>query len=130
MLIYEQLHGLSKYGELTTLRMGSVTWVLLNSDRVISEIIAKRENVTSERPYLPIASGLVSRDRRTVLRQTAHWTEGRIMMHYLLTGTALKSYGNGKRSRACNSSPHISIGLTDGTRIIIGIPARSFIVLC
>ena len=86
MLIYEQLHGLSKYGELTTLRMGSVTWVLLNSDRVISEIIAKRGNVTSERPYLPIASGLVSRDRRTVLRQTAHWTEGRIMMQYLLTG--------------------------------------------
>ena len=62
-LIPCQLSSLSQYGEMTTLHLGSKGWVL-NSDRV-----------TSERPF-PIASGLVSRDKRTVLCQTAQWAEG------------------------------------------------------
>ena len=52
-----QLSSVSQYGKITTLRLGSKTWVLLNSDRVISEIIAKRGAITSERPFLPIATG-------------------------------------------------------------------------
>ena len=44
-------------------------------------------------PFLPIASGLVSRDKRTVLCQTAQWAEGRRAMHHLLNGAALKTYG-------------------------------------
>jgi hypothetical protein len=51
---------------MTTLHLGPKTWVLLNSGRAISEIIAKRGAITSEQPFLPIASGLVSRDKRTV----------------------------------------------------------------
>ena len=43
-------------------------------------------------PFLPIASGLVSRDKRTVLCQTAQWAEGRRAMHYLINGAAL-TYG-------------------------------------
>ena len=78
---------------MTTLHLGSKTWVLPNSDRIISEIIAKRGAITSERPFLPIASGLVSRDKRTVLRQTAQWAEGRRAMHRLPNGAALKTYG-------------------------------------
>lgn len=78
---------------MTTLRMGSIIWVLLNTSRLATEIIAKRGNVTGERPYLPIASGLVSRNRRTVLRETAQWAEGRRVMHHLLHGSALKTYG-------------------------------------
>lgn len=79
---------------MTTLQMGSSTWVLLNSDRVVLEIIAKRGHISSERPYFPIASGLVSRGQRTVLRQTAQWTEGRRVLHSLTNNsTALKSYG-------------------------------------
>ncbi len=73
--------------------MGSKTWVLLNSERVVTEIIAKRGAITHERPYFPIAGGLVSQDRRTVLRQTAEWTEDRRVMHQLLNGSALKIYG-------------------------------------
>lgn len=91
-LIPCQLSSLSQYGEMTTLHLGSKTWVLPNSDRVISEIIAKRGAITSERPFLPIASGLVSRDKRTVLRQTAQWAEGRRAIHHL-NGAALKTYG-------------------------------------
>lgn len=72
--------------------MGHKTWVMLNSDRVVQEIIAKRANITGERPYLPVASGLVSRHKRTVLRQTKEWSEGRRVMHHLLSGTALNGY--------------------------------------
>jgi len=78
---------------MVTLQMGSKTWVLLNSERVVTEIIAKRGAITHERPYFPIAGGLVSQDRRTVLRQTADWTEDRRVMHQLLNGSALKIYG-------------------------------------
>lgn len=78
---------------MTTLKMGAKTWVFLNNNRVVTEIISKRGNITGERPYLPVASGLVSRHKRTVLRQTAQWTEGRRVMQRLLNGTALESYG-------------------------------------
>ena len=43
-------------------------------------------------PFLPIASGLVNRDKRTVLCQTAQWAEGRRAMHHLTNGAAL-TYG-------------------------------------
>jgi hypothetical protein len=75
-----KLNSLGEYGEMTTLHMGSRTWVLLNSDRVVSDIILKQGKITTERPYMPIASGLVSNDKRTVIRQTAYWLEGRRVM--------------------------------------------------
>ena len=92
-LMKDQFSSLSQYGEMVTLQMGSKTWVLLNSNRVVTEIIAKRGSITHERPYFPIASGLVSHDKRSVLRQTAEWAEDRRIMHQLLNGHALKTYG-------------------------------------
>ena len=53
-----QLASLILYGEMATLRMGSKTWVVLNTDRVVSKIIAKR---TNERFHMPVASGTVSK---------------------------------------------------------------------
>ncbi|TVY81707.1 Cytochrome P450 monooxygenase patH [Lachnellula suecica] len=88
------LHSLAEYGEMTTLHMGTRTWVLLNSDRVVSDIILKQGKITGERPSMPIASGLVSNGKRTVIRQTADWQEGRRVMHHLLSGSALKVYGD------------------------------------
>jgi len=78
---------------MVTLQMGSRTWIVLNSKRVASEIINKRGSVTHERPYMPIASGLVSNNKRTVIQRTADWTEGRRVMHQLLNGSVLKTYG-------------------------------------
>ncbi|MCJ1251389.1 hypothetical protein MMC30_008622 [Trapelia coarctata] len=78
---------------MTTLHMGSKLWVVLNSKRVVEEIIAKRGALTHQRPYMPIASGLVSRDKRLVLQPTAQWTESRRLTHYLLSGSTLKTYG-------------------------------------
>ena len=83
---------MSRYGEMTTLHMGTKTWVLLNSERVAFEIISKRGKITTERPEMPIASGLVSNQKRTVIRQTKDWQEGRRVMHQLLSGSNLKTY--------------------------------------
>lgn len=77
---------------MVTLHMGSQTWVVLNSDRVVSELIAKRGKITNERPYMLIASDLVSNGKRTVIRQEAEWREGRRVMHQLLSGSNLKVY--------------------------------------
>lgn len=79
---------------MTTLHMGAQTWVLLNDGRVIADIIGKHGKITTERPYMPIAGGLVSNNMRTVIRQTASWTEGRRVMHHLLNGSVLRTYGN------------------------------------
>lgn len=77
---------------MVTLHMGSKTWVVLNSDRVVSELIAKRGKITNERPHMPVASDLVSNGKRTVIRQEEEWREGRRVMHQLLSGSSLKVY--------------------------------------
>ena len=83
---------MSGYGEMATLHMGAKTWVLLNSDRVAYEIISKRGKITAERPEMPIAGGLVSNNKRAVIRQTKEWQEGRRVTHQLLSGSNLKTY--------------------------------------
>lgn len=87
-----QLVSLISHGEMVTLHMGSKTWIMLNSDRVVTELIAKRGRITNERPHMPIASDLVSNGKRTVIRQEEEWREGRRVMHQLLSGSNLKVY--------------------------------------
>ncbi|KAK1975281.1 cytochrome P450 [Colletotrichum cereale] len=72
---------------MVTLRMGSKTWVMLKSGRVVSEIIAKRGQITNERPRMSVLS-----DLRTVIWQQREWREGRHVMHQLLGGSNLKVY--------------------------------------
>ncbi|KAI0099068.1 cytochrome P450 [Nemania sp. FL0031] len=79
---------------MTTLSMGTKTWVLLNSERVLNEIIAKRAGVTHERPYFPIAGGLVSRNYRLFLQKTEKWREGRRLLHQLMMGEHSKAHSN------------------------------------
>ncbi|KAI1419680.1 cytochrome P450 [Xylaria sp. FL1777] len=59
---------------MTTLSMGTKTWV--------------------ERPYFPIAGGLVSRNHRLFLQKTDQWREGRRLLHQLMTGEASKFYSS------------------------------------
>ncbi|TVY40482.1 Cytochrome P450 monooxygenase [Lachnellula occidentalis] len=94
------LSSMRQHGEMTTLRLGSQTWILLNSKRVAADLINKQGKLTTERPYMPIASGLVSNDKRTVIRQTAGWAEGRRVMHHLLSGSALRVYGDWQESES------------------------------
>ncbi|KAF2995305.1 hypothetical protein E8E14_004083 [Neopestalotiopsis sp. 37M] len=83
----------TQYGEMTTLHLGQKTWVFLNSNRVVSEIIAKKSSITNTRSPMPISSGIVSHDRRSLILPQETWTERRRVMHSLLSGTALKQYG-------------------------------------
>lgn len=78
---------------MTTLHLGSRTWILLNSKRVTQEIIAKHGTITAGRNYMPVASGIVSRNMRSLLMPIEKWTEARRVMHPLLSGSALKQYG-------------------------------------
>lgn len=87
---------------MTTLHMGSQLWVVLNSQRAISDIQVKRSKATGERPDMPIASGLVSKGKRAVLRKsTSAWNEGRRLMHHLLSGTALRKYAELEEQESC-----------------------------
>ncbi|KAI0534432.1 cytochrome protein [Xylaria digitata] len=90
---HKLLGRLAKYGEMTTVHLGQKTWVFLNSSRVVSEIIAKRSSVTNTRSPMPIASGIVSHDRRSLILPQEAWAEHRRVMHSLLNGSALKQYG-------------------------------------
>lgn len=79
---------------MTTLSMGTKTWVLLNTGRVVNEIVAKRASITHERPYFPIAGGLVSRNKRVFLQKTNEWREGRRLLHQMILGAGSKNYGH------------------------------------
>jgi len=89
----QQQRQLATYGEMTTLHLGSKTWVLLNSHRVVNEIIAKRGSQTNGRSPMPVSSGILSKHGRSLLLPPDGWTERRRVMHSLLNGTALKQYG-------------------------------------
>lgn len=78
---------------MTTLHMGSKTWILLNSNRVVKEIIAKKSSMTHDRPEMPIASGLVSHGNRLALLQTRWLMEARHMTSQIVGEAALKTYG-------------------------------------
>ena len=77
---------------MTTLHLGSRTWIFLNTPRVCSEIIAKRGHITHERPPMPVACDLISNGKRLVLLPTSEWVEGRRILHRLLNGSMLKTY--------------------------------------
>ncbi|OHE97851.1 cytochrome P450 [Colletotrichum orchidophilum] len=87
------LLSMAKYGEMTTLHLGSKTMVLLNNSRVVSEIFAKRSSQTNNRSPMPISNDLVARNRKSVLQAQKDWAEPRRVMHTLLSGTALRQYG-------------------------------------
>lgn len=77
---------------MTTTHLGSKLWVVLNSNRLVSEIYGRRGSVTNGRPPYPMVSDLISQGRRSVLLQPKEWAERRRVMHQLLRGTALNSY--------------------------------------
>ncbi|KZL77165.1 cytochrome P450 [Colletotrichum tofieldiae] len=87
------LLSLPEYGEMTTLHLGSKTLVFLNSNRVASEIIAKKGSQTNTRSPMPISNTLVGYGLKSLLLPQEQWTEPRRVMHSLLSGTALRQYG-------------------------------------
>lgn len=91
-LITAQLLEMTRYGDMTTLHMGSQLWVLLNTDQVARDLIGARSSVTSERPHMPVASNLVSDNKRTVLQRTSAWREPKRLMSQLLSVRFAESF--------------------------------------
>ena len=90
--MFVQLTEQAKYGDMTTLHMGTKTWVLLNTSRAVDEIFVKRAALTHDRPYMPIAGGLVSKDQRGFLSRSKDWRLGRHLMHQVMTGPGSKEH--------------------------------------
>lgn len=90
----KQLASQARFGEMTTLSMGTKTWVLLNSSRVVDELLAKRADIIHERPSFPVAGNLVSHgNKRLVLQKTQHWKPGRRLLARLMNGSEARSHG-------------------------------------
>ena len=62
-MLLPYLISLADYGEMTSLILGSKTWVFLNSPRVVNEIVSKRSSITHERPPMPVASEIISKGK-------------------------------------------------------------------
>ena len=82
------------YGEMYTVRLGTQTWVYLNSSRVIKSLLEKHSAVSSSRPRLPMASEIMSDGKRITLMQYGPpWRAMRKAIHPLLTIKTAESYG-------------------------------------
>lgn len=91
---HKKLKSLAQYGEMATLHLGQKTFIFLNSSRVAGEIINKRGSYTNERSSYPVSSGIISHGhRRSLLMHQGSWNEPRRVMHSLLSGSHLKTYG-------------------------------------
>ncbi|KAK4951529.1 hypothetical protein LTR10_010505 [Elasticomyces elasticus] len=87
-----QAHEIAKFGEMTTTHLGSKLWVVLNSNRLVSELYGKKGSVTNGRPPYPMVSDAISEGRRSVLLPANGWSERRRVMHQLLSGSAMANY--------------------------------------
>ncbi|GAB7349605.1 hypothetical protein MBLNU459_g0292t1 [Dothideomycetes sp. NU459] len=56
-----------KYGEMYTCRIGSNTWVFLNSSRVVEDLLERRSAIYSSRAEAPMVSDILSGGKRMVL---------------------------------------------------------------
>lgn len=58
---------LAKYEEMTTLHLGSKTWIILNSHRVMTELIAKRVSQINASSPMLLPGSLVIPDTRSLI---------------------------------------------------------------
>ncbi|KAH7347962.1 cytochrome P450 [Pyrenochaeta sp. MPI-SDFR-AT-0127] len=67
-------------------KYGEITWVFLNSSRVITELMERRAAIYSSRPPFPMTQGIMSQDSRIVLMPyNDHWRTLRKIMHQILS---------------------------------------------
>lgn len=75
---------------MTTTHLGSKLWVVLNSNRLVSELYGRKGSVTNGRPEYPIVGDIISHGRRSVLMSSQQeWSERRRVVHQLLSGSAI-----------------------------------------
>ncbi|OQV03387.1 hypothetical protein CLAIMM_08436 [Cladophialophora immunda] len=71
-----------------TMKFGTTYWVILNSQRVASELLEKRAAIYSSRPALPMAHSLASGGKRILVMPYGDlWRRERKIMHQILANT-------------------------------------------
>jgi len=79
-------HWAEQYGELFQIRLGNLDWVFVNTPAAVKEIFDKQSTITSSRVPMPVASDLVSDDKRILLMgYSPRWRKLRTIAHKLLT---------------------------------------------
>ncbi|RYC84014.1 hypothetical protein BFJ63_vAg13101 [Fusarium oxysporum f. sp. narcissi] len=74
-----------KHGEMFSLKLGSKTWVFLNSSRVVEDLLEKRSAIYSSRMRFPMAQELMSGNNRFLLMPYGdRWRGIRKIMHQVL----------------------------------------------
>ncbi|SCO91351.1 related to cytochrome P450 [Fusarium oxysporum] len=74
-----------KHGEMFSLKLGSKTWVFLNSSRVVDDLLEKRSAIYSSRARFPMAQELMSGNMRFLLMPYGdRWRGIRKIMHQVL----------------------------------------------
>jgi len=75
------------------MRIGTTPWVILNSRRVVTELLEKRAAIYSTRPVLPMAHGLASAGKRILVMPYGDlWRRERKIMHQILNNTKRRIY--------------------------------------
>ncbi|CAI6027363.1 unnamed protein product [Clonostachys chloroleuca] len=81
------------YGPLFRLNLVGRQLVVISTEKVANDLLRERGNLYSSREYLPMASGIVSRNMRPLLLPyNDRWRRGRKLMHQLTMPTAADSY--------------------------------------
>lgn len=99
------------------MRIGTTPWVILNSRRVVTELLEKRAAIYSTRPVLPMAHGLASAGKRILVMPYGDlWRRERKIMHQILNNTKRRIYV--KTSNLVLSYMSIYIDPIFGTNLI------------
>ncbi len=77
---------------MTTVSVGTKTSVLLNTGRVVNEIIAKRAGLTHERPVLPCCRGTREPEPAFLLAEDQGLEEARRLLHHLMNGAGREGH--------------------------------------
>jgi Cytochrome P450 len=76
-----------------TIKLGSATWVFLNSSRTVTELMDKRAAIYCSRPEFPMTQDIVSGGGRVVLMPYGErWRTLRKIMHQILSTRQTSTY--------------------------------------
>jgi hypothetical protein len=92
-----------RYGEIFYLKIASSDFIFLNSPRIVKELVDRRGNIYSDRPYLPMAGKAYTRGLNLSLMQyNDRWKVQRTFLNLYLYGkTTDVSRRTGNCCRAC-----------------------------
>ncbi|KAL4878052.1 cytochrome P450 [Aspergillus karnatakaensis] len=82
-----------EYGPIFRLNLGGRQHVVLSTEKAANDLLRERGTYYSSREYLPMASGILSRELRPLLLPyNDRWRRGRRLMHQLTMPVAADSY--------------------------------------